>query len=116
MTFTKYTKHAIVKEFLDWLPYDVIQSEPYPGGGHEWIDRDRLLAEWEATFTECDSAVAFGKGHQSVSYCVRTDAGHVHHIESTHDIEWTDEDCKDTYTRARDDKVFRLAFNDHGWM
>jgi hypothetical protein len=113
MAISKHTKKAIVQEFLDWLPYSL--HEGWSDGGGWNHDPDEVLAEWIATFAECDSAVAFGKGHQSVSYCVHTEPGHTTHIESTYDIEWTDEDCRDTYTRARDDKVFRLAFNDHGW-
>ncbi len=95
----KHAKLAIAHEFATWAG---LNSE--------------LVTKWRDSFVECDTAVAHGPGHQSISMCERTDSNHKVHLHE--DMEWTDDDLRGkpyTYIRRRDGKVFRMAFSDKGW-
>lgn len=62
----------------------------------------------------CDTAVAFGKGHQSTSRCdIR--GPHDNHHSRSYGIEWTDKDISEQTHTDHKGKTYRLAFSDEGW-
>lgn len=93
MAIDKYAKIAIANEFFDWL------EEQY---GMDCVVHESWVDRWAAeTFVECDTACAFGPGHQSTSECIVTQRGHAYHVDK-YGHEWEDEDLTDaTYQKTR---------------
>lgn len=106
MVADKHSKRHYINEFITWV--NETYGESYPTA---------LVDAYIDSLVDCDSAVAYGKGHQSIGYCVRT-GEHSEHIENHYDIEWTDSDIKSEYVPRHGKKAgqtFRLAYNDYGW-
>lgn len=62
----------------------------------------------------CDTACAFGKGHQSTVICARRGPHDDYHYSRRHELEWAEKDVG-AQTHTINGKTYRLAFSDVGW-
>lgn len=104
MTASKREKLSAITAFLEWA---------WGAGSVREGEDVRILLDRYAdeVLTECDTAIAHGPGHQSISECIVTGDHTEHHSDMSH--EWYSSDLTgQTYARRRDGRTFRLAFAD----
>lgn len=97
MSASKHEKIAIIQNFLTWVTEN---------------SDELIVAYADEVLVDCDTAIAHGPGHQSMSPCILT-GPHTHH-ESDMGHEWDDSKITTQTTKGHrhidQDKTYRLAF------